>query len=93
MLIGDMNVLLCVPRLHFAIGAPILVTTDNLVVSMAKDSFAFLALFRIIQRNRITNRASDKLSFETALVGNPLLIDGNELWLFKVGFSSNRFFL
>jgi hypothetical protein len=61
MLVGDVNILLDLPRIGLAIRASIITARDDFIVRMTKYSFTFFAFFWIIKRNAVANRTCDEL--------------------------------
>lgn len=61
MFIGDVYILLNFPRLALAVGTPVLVIGNDLIIQMAKDALALLALLGVIQRDAVANRTGDQL--------------------------------
>ena len=81
MFIGYMNLLFYVPGFSFAVGASIISLRNDLKISMAKYSLAFLAFSRIVKRNAIADRACYEFDFKKGIFGYPFLIDCYELRL------------
>ena len=81
MFIGNVNLLFYVPGLSLAVGASIISISNDLKISVAKYSLAFLALSRIVKRNAIADRTGDEFNFKKGIFGHPFLIDCYELRL------------
>jgi hypothetical protein len=81
-LIGDVYVLLDLPRLALAVGASVLVIGDDLIVQMAKDPLALLALLGVIQGDAVANGAGDQLVLQERLLPDPFLVNHYQLRLF-----------
>ena len=79
MLISDVDVFFDHPGYGFAVRASIVSVRYDFVVSMTKDALTTLALFGIVQGYAITDWTGNKLVLQEAILGDPFLIDGNQL--------------
>lgn len=78
-LVGEVDVLLHLPGLAFAVGAAVVALGDDLVVGVAEDAVAFLALAGVVEGNAVAHHAGDEFVLQEGLLPDPFLIDVDNL--------------